>query len=342
MRPARIIATAMLAAAIAITGCSAHPTTTNRSAGASPPDPAPTTTPRPGAGPATPATTSPPNRQPAPGRCAASALAGSVLGTEGAAGTFWYTVQLRNASAGACAVKGVPQVRLLGGQAQPVTAPSQPEGPAGSLVVLRPGQAARFVFHEPNACDTVVAGSRLRVTLPSGQGSLIVPLAAETAFGTCVHIGVRRLEGPTSAHGPVVDDAPRPVLADGRYDAYIRRVETPYGGGTSRLVVDLVQVFHDQAAVDAAIADGRGRDQARYLSVWVRNQNSQLRTLPLARDLRLDLRGGDCEAPASQQLAKLTADARLMSGSVHAYYFTLTLTGGAVHRIQEFLAINAC
>jgi Protein of unknown function (DUF4232) len=340
MRPARIVATVMLAAAVAITGCSAHPTT-NRSAGASPPVPAPTTA-RPGAGPATPATTSPPARQPAPGRCAASALAGSVLGTEGTAGTFWYTVQLRNASAGACTVKGVPQVRLLGGQAQPVTAPSQPEGPTGSLVVLRPGQAARFVFHEPNACDTVVAGSRLQVTLPSGQGSLIVPLAAETTFGTCVRIGVRRLEGPTTAHGPVVDSAPRPVLADGHYDAYIRRVETPSEGGTSRLVVDLVQVFHDQAAVEAAIADGRGRDQARYLSVWVRNQSPRLRTLPLARDLRLDLRGGDCEAPASQQLAKLMADARLMSGSLHAYYFTLTVTGGAVHRIQEFLAINAC
>jgi hypothetical protein len=139
-----------------------------------------------------------------------------------------------------------------------------------------------------------------------------------------------------------MDNPPRPVLADGHYDAYIRRVEVPYEGGTSRLVVDLVQVFRDQAAVDAAIADGKPRDQARYLSVWVRNHNPRLRTLPLARDLRLDLRGGDCEAPRSQQLAKLVADARLMSGPVHTYFFTLTVAGGAVHRVQEFLAINAC
>jgi hypothetical protein len=34
------------------------------------------------------------------------------------------------------------------------------------------------------------------------------------------------------------------VLADGRHDAYITRVEVPYEGGTSRVVVDLVQVFH--------------------------------------------------------------------------------------------------
>jgi hypothetical protein len=141
---------------------------------------------------------------------------------------------------------------------------------------------------------------------------------------------------PQNTPGPRIDRVP--VLANGRYDAFIRTVDS----GRSRLVVDLVQVFSGQAAVDAAIADGKSRDQAQYLSVWVRNHNPRLRTLPLARDLRLDLRGGDCEAPRSQQLAKLATDARLMSGSQHTYYFTLTVTGGAVHQVQEFLAINAC
>jgi hypothetical protein len=83
-------------------------------------------------------------------------------------------------------------------------------------------------------------------------------------------------------------------------------------------------------------------DKAQYLGVYVRNQNPRLRTLPLARDLRLDLRGGDCEAPLNHQLTKLAADARAMSGSVHTYYFTLTVRGGAVQQVQEFLAINAC
>jgi hypothetical protein len=156
----------------------------------------------------------------------------------------------------------------------------------------------------------------------------------------------------TPAAAPPVTPAPKPpvllpkppappkppVLADGHYDAYVRTVDAR----RNRLVVDLVQVFHDQAAVDAAIADGTPRDTAQYLSVYVRNQNPRLRTLPLARDLRLDLRPGDCEAPTNQQLSKLASDARLMSGSTHTYYFTLTVTGGAVHRVQETLAINAC
>jgi hypothetical protein len=129
-----------------------------------------------------------------------------------------------------------------------------------------------------------------------------------------------------------------PVLADGRYNGYIRTVDRDH----NQLVVDLVQVFDGQAAVDAAIADGMARDKAQYLGVYVRNQNPRLRTLPLADDLRLDLRGGDCEAPLNHQLAKLATDARAMSGSIHTYYFTLTVRGGAVHQVQEFLAINAC
>ena len=70
-----------------------------------------------------------------------------------------------------------------------------------------------------------------------------------------------------------------------------------------------MQVFDGQAARDAAIADGVTRDKAQYLGVYVRNHNPRLRTLPLADDLRLDLRGG-CEAPLSHQLAALAADAR--------------------------------
>jgi hypothetical protein len=123
-----------------------------------------------------------------------------------------------------------------------------------------------------------------------------------------------------------------PVLADGRYDVYIRQVNTR----GDYLVVDLVQVFHDQAAVAAAVADGKPRDTAQYLSTYVRNQNPRLRTLSLAGDLRVDLLGG-CEEPVSHQLNKLAADAR-----AGGYYFTLSVTGDAVHQIQEHIAGNAC
>jgi hypothetical protein len=99
---------------------------------------------------------------------------------------------------------------------------------------------------------------------------------------------------------PVPVPAPKaPVLADGHYDAYISRVETPYEGGTRRLVVDVVQVFQGQAAIDAAIADGLPHDQAQVLYVWVRNQNPRLRTLAIAKDLRLDLLPATASNPAT-------------------------------------------
>jgi hypothetical protein len=189
---------------------------------ASPVGSAPTGKPQSGAGPdlaRSTSTTTPSGGQPAPGRCAASALAGSVLGTEGAAGTIYTTIGLRNRSASTCTVQGIPQVRLLSTQGQPVTAPSAPSGPAGSLVVLRPGQAARFSFSRPNACDALVAGSRLRVTLPAGHGSLTVPLDAVTTFGTCASVRVQALEAstvPTTSTRPRFDRISDPQVAADR------------------------------------------------------------------------------------------------------------------------------
>jgi hypothetical protein len=135
-------------------------------------------------------------------------------------------------------------------------------------------------------------------------------------------------------HTPkVAIDRVPPVLADGHYDSYIRTVDRSH----NRLVVDLVQVFHDQAAVDAAIADGKPREAAQVLYTYIRNQNPRLRTLPLASDLHLDLLAGDCEAPVSKQLSTLAAHAR-SGGS----YFTLTVAAGAVQQIKEQQSSPAC
>jgi uncharacterized iron-regulated membrane protein len=138
---------------------------------------------------------------------------------------------------------------------------------------------------------------------------------------------------------PISEPAPAPkppVLADGRYDGYIRQVNSR----GDYVVIDLVQVFHDKAAVEAAIADGQSRDTAQYLYTYVRNENSRLRTLRLAADLRLHLLGGDCEAPISSQLNTLAAHVRSDVG--HNYYYAFTVDGGTVHRIQELRTANAC
>ncbi|HJW61528.1 MAG TPA: hypothetical protein VJ931_17990, partial [Actinomycetota bacterium] len=130
--------------------------------------------------------------------------------------------------------------------------------------------------------------------------------------------------------------AAAPVLEDGDHPAYITKVD----GANDRIVVDVIQVFTDDEAVKAAIADGEPPAKAKYLTGWVRNENPRLRTLPLAADLKVDLLG-TCEESGSDREAVLTrlADNAKRKGN---YYFMLTVSDGTVQQIQERLAINAC
>jgi hypothetical protein len=141
---------------------------------------------------------------------------------------------------------------------------------------------------------------------------------------------------PESSAAPAAAGAPASDLEDGDHEAYITKVDR----ARHRLVVDVVQVFHDDAAVKAAVADGKSPSDAKYLTTWVRNQNPRLRVLPLAEDPEIELRDACNESGGDPQalLANLAANARLDG----TYYYTLTVDDGAVERIQERLAVNAC
>jgi hypothetical protein len=142
--------------------------------------------------------------------------------------------------------------------------------------------------------------------------------------------------GSSPDPGAAGSDGAAPVLEDGDHPAYITKVDK----ANDRLVVDVIQVFSDDEAVKAAIADGEPPAKAKYLTGWVRNENPRLRTLPLAADLKVDLLG-TCEESGSDREAVLTrlADNARRKGN---YYFQLTVSDGTVERIQERLAINAC
>jgi hypothetical protein len=140
---------------------------------------------------------------------------------------------------------------------------------------------------------------------------------------------------PGSSPAPAASAA-TPALENGDHDAYITKVDR----ANNRVVVDVVQVFHDDKAVQEAIADGKSPSDAKYLTTWVRNENPRLRTLPLAGNLVVQLRGacGDDAKDRDALLTKLAANARLDG----TYYYTLTVADGKVRRIQEQLAVNAC
>ena len=133
---------------------------------------------------------------------------------------------------------------------------------------------------------------------------------------------------PPGRHTPDVPidrvPAPQPVLTAGRYDTLIRQVDTRH----DRAVVDLVQVFYGHAAEEAAIADGKNPGTAKGATIWISNHNPRLRTVPLARDLRLDLHDGEFEGSHSRKLSRLATDA-------FNTWFTLIVTDGVVQEIQE-------
>jgi hypothetical protein len=124
------------------------------------------------------------------------------------------------------------------------------------------------------------------------------------------------------------------ILADGRYDAYIRKVDPD----RDLIVVDLVQIFTGNAAVQAAITDGMDRDAAQVRDTYVRNQNDRLRTLEMASNVQLHLLGA-CDSTGQEALfSKLIKDANY--GDL--FYYTLRVQGGVVQRIDEHQAQPAC
>jgi hypothetical protein len=126
------------------------------------------------------------------------------------------------------------------------------------------------------------------------------------------------------------------TLTDGRYDAYVRKVDPD----RDLIVVDLVQVFTGKAAVQAALEDGMDRSAAEVRDTYVRNQNDRLRTLEMAGGVKLNLIGA-CDSTGQEGLfTKLIKDASYGHGQL--FYYTLRVQDGVVQRIDEHQAQPAC
>jgi hypothetical protein len=202
---------------------------------------------------------------------------------------------------------------------------------AGALIVLALAVgtslaiATRPVARQAPASATPAAAAEDQ-NANTDQGQTETETQGQDATGTDGGTG-------SGSRGSAAETA-APVLPDGETTAYITKV------ASDRIVVDVVQVFHDDAAVKAAVADGTSPSDAKYLTTWVRNENPRLRTLPLAGDLEVKLRDA-CGEPGNSreaQLTRLAANAKLKG----TYYYTLSVSDGTVERIEERLAVNAC
>ena len=198
----------------------------------------------------------------------------------------------------------------------------------GTLVLLAAGVGVGVAFvTRPTAPASPPAAQRD----DTGAGT------ADTAASPAAEPAAKVEQPADPADDPAGDAAAPtpPVLEDGKHAAYVRKVDT----GRNTVVVDVVQVFRDRDAVEAAVKDGESRDTAKFRTVYLRNENPRLRTLPLAGDLRVNLIGCEEEPAASRDvlLAKLADNARS-----ETFFYELTVDRGTVRRIDERIAGNAC
>jgi hypothetical protein len=226
------------------------------------------------------------------------------------------------------------------------TRPSSPRPPrrrpvalfvAGAVLVAAIGSGAALALGGRSAhrSDQPAAAAAQPATDQATKVAASTPASRHTVSGQRQQgsgSGQEQSSNPSS--GPKREGVT--TLADGRYDAYVRKVDPD----RDLIVVDLVQVFTGKDAVRAAIEDGMDRSAAEVRDTYVRNQNDRLRTLEMAGGVRLNLIGS-CESTGQEALfTKLINDATYGQG--HLFYYTLHVQGGVVRQIDEHQAQPAC
>jgi hypothetical protein len=182
-----------------------------------------------------------------------------------------------------------------------------------------------------------LAGRDPAPAVASGAGQVVAaqPAAQPTDGGQVKANGTSKdIDSKDDARSSSDTAAAAAVLPDGVHHTLIRKVDI----ANDRITVDVVQLFLDGDAVKAALADGKPREQAEVMSVYLRNQNPRLRTLPLASDLKVDFYQSCDEKPDRRAvLEQLAGNARL-----GVYFHSLTVRDGVVHAIKERQIHPAC
>jgi hypothetical protein len=232
------------------------------------------------------------------------------------------------------------------------TRPSAPRPPrrrrvalfaAGAVLIAALGSGAALALGDRNDGQSAAATqSAAAAAQPAASDQSAKPSAGQSATPASRATAVGQQQ--TSGSGQEQSSSPsgRPkregvtTLADGRYDAYVRKVDPD----RDLIVVDLVQVFTGKAAVQAALEDGMDRSAAEVRDTYVRNQNDRLRTLEMAGGVKLNLIGA-CDSTGQEGLfTKLIKDASYGHGQL--FYYTLRVQDGVVQRIDEHQAQPAC
>ena len=135
---------------------------------------------------------------------------------------------------------------------------------------------------------------------------------------------------------PSSEPAPDPnALADGVYPTYVRAVDVQ--GAT--VTVDVLQVFAGTAAHQAAIEDGVPWADVQYNPVYIRNENPLLRTLPVARRVKIKFIAM-CMSPS--RWVGLTELRKQTANFDDLYFYEMSVIDGSVVATDQKIAVSAC
>jgi hypothetical protein len=226
---------------------------------------------------------------------------------------------------------------------------------------MNPGLAEGGIMQTPNIDHTATRSKRYRrmVTIGAGALALVLAIIATVAAvgggspATQAREPLALVPSPATiasqspsdhvaskpakkAKGSAPSAPTAPVLADGTYPTYVTNVDVD----GAVITVDVLQVFEDQAAVDAATEDGMTAEQVQGLYIYVRNENPLLRTLRVGADVHIDFLG-TCESPGDRDAA-LTELAKTTKHFTDLYYYDVTVTNGVIHQIIQRIAQAAC
>jgi hypothetical protein len=196
----------------------------------------------------------------------------------------------------------------------------------------------------------VIAGCALPIALAAcaSKGTAELPGSASPSPSTTVEAPKPAEAGakPRKAERPAATKpapeapskpAPRPAperdtnLANGYYPTLLKEVHP----SQREIVVDVVELIHDDAARKAAKA--AGEEYYKFYEMWIQNRNPLLRTLPVAEGVEIEGFTGACEdtRPVASRLKGLEAELKAKPEIGRSpYVLWITVRGGVVRTMK--------
>jgi hypothetical protein len=178
------------------------------------------------------------------------------------------------------------------------------------------------------ALALVVSLAGLAITACTGTGSQTSATATTAASDESTDTIAT---DDTATTGPEPSTTGAVVLADGRYPAYVKKVEL----ASRTVVVDVIQFFTGAAAAKAATEDHQESPPPN--DYYIRNTNKRLRTLPVAPSARITV-----NVLSSEETGDATKDLAVDLPKLASYFpsqisavFWVTVRHDEVEALQE-------